>query len=111
MFLRALAGRNAFDRLFDQGRRLRLGWLTLICLPNGLSGTRFGCAIRKGVCKTAVRRNRVKRWIREGFRKHRSICPPGWDMVLLVQKVPDDLNFETTEKQICNLLKSKELKQ
>lgn len=34
----------------------------------------------------AVQRNRVKRWLREVFRRHRTALPEGVDVVLIARK-------------------------
>ncbi|RDI99093.1 ribonuclease P protein component [Dyella solisilvae] len=44
--------------------------------PNGLDHPRMGLAISKRVSKRAVDRNRIKRLVRESFRRHRLELPP-----------------------------------
>jgi ribonuclease P protein component len=44
--------------------------------PNGLDHARLGLAISKRVSKRAVERNRIKRLVRESFRRARSQLPP-----------------------------------
>jgi ribonuclease P protein component len=44
--------------------------------PNGLDHPRLGLAISKRVSKRAVDRNRLKRLVRESFRRHRLELPP-----------------------------------
>ncbi|WP_130620814.1 ribonuclease P protein component [Dyella amyloliquefaciens] len=44
--------------------------------PNGLDQPRMGLAISKRVSKRAVDRNRIKRLVRESFRRHRLELPP-----------------------------------
>ncbi len=34
----------------------------------------------------AVTRNRVKRWLREGWRIHRALFPTGYDVVLVAKR-------------------------
>jgi ribonuclease P protein component len=44
--------------------------------PNDLDHPRMGLAISKRVSKRAVDRNRIKRLVRESFRRHRLELPP-----------------------------------
>jgi ribonuclease P protein component len=44
--------------------------------PNGLEHARLGLAISKRVSKRAVERNRIKRLLRESFRRVRGQLPP-----------------------------------
>lgn len=44
--------------------------------PNGLGHARLGLAISKRVSKCAVERNRIKRLLRESFRRARHELPP-----------------------------------
>jgi len=65
--------------------------LTIIYLANGGADCRLGISIH-GV-KAAVRRNRIKRIIREYFRLNRLFITPAADVVFAVREgfVPDSL--------------------
>lgn len=56
--------------------------LTLLARHNGLGHARLGLAISKRFIKTAVGRNRVKRVIRDSFRRHQSLLV-GLDIVVM----------------------------
>jgi ribonuclease P protein component len=53
--------------------------------PNGLDHARLGLAISKRVSKRAVERNRIKRLVRESFRRARLGLPP-IDLVVMARE-------------------------
>ena len=53
--------------------------------PNGLDHARLGLAISKRVSKRAVERNRIKRLVRESFRRVRAQLPPV-DLVVMARE-------------------------
>jgi len=74
-----LRRRSEFERLFREGKRAGDGRLDLWALPNDLKHSRFGLVVgrRHG---NAVRRNRIKRVLREAFRLARPQLPTGLDI-------------------------------
>ncbi len=69
--------------VYDQGKRVRGQNFTLIHVPNSIAGNRLGISIH-GV-RQAVRRNRIKRIIREFFRHNRDFIEPFSDVVFAVR--------------------------
>ena len=59
-------------------------WLTVLARGNGLGHARLGLAISRKAEKTAVGRNRVKRIIRESFRRHQDELN-AWDLVVIAR--------------------------
>ena len=57
---------------------------TVLCRPNGSSEPRLGLAIGKKNCRLATQRNRIKRVIRESFRRNRGLLG-GVDIVVINQ--------------------------
>ena len=78
-----LKTRRAFDRVFSEGVRVSDRHLTIVMARRGDGGpARLGIAVgRRYGC--AAERNRIKRLIREAFRRVRHDLPPASDWVVL----------------------------
>lgn len=58
-----------FARVFRAGRRRSDRWFTVIAAPADGANARLGLAVSRKVSRSAVQRNRIKRVVRESFRK------------------------------------------
>ena len=61
---------EAFQAVFKKGRRIPLRGLTAVVADNDVGHPRLGLAIARKSVRLATGRNRVKRIIREQFRRH-----------------------------------------
>ena len=82
-----LGGRLAFRAVFDAGRKASKGPLTAYVRPNGLGHPRLGLTVPRRV-GNAVKRNRVKRMLREAYRHLRHDFPVDYDFVVVVRPHP-----------------------
>ena len=73
-------------------------------LPNGSRNFRLGIVVGRKGAGTAVRRNRVKRWLREAFRQNLKEIPPGLDIIVRAKRAPDDLNYQEVNNKVECLL-------
>jgi ribonuclease P protein component len=80
-----LTTRTDYTRCYQHGRRLRTKFFTIYAYHQGECVTRLGLAVGKPV-GIAVVRNRVKRRLRELFRRWKALVPSGYD--LFVRAVP-----------------------
>jgi len=76
-----LVRRAEYDAVYRQGRRKLAREFTVFLRPNGLDLSRFGWSVKKAL-GTAVRRNRIRRRVREIIRLHLKEISPGWDIVI-----------------------------
>jgi ribonuclease P protein component len=76
-----LVRRSEYDAVYREGRRRTSREFTVFLRPNGLENSRFGWSIKKAL-GNAVRRNRIRRRLREMLRLHRQEIAPGWDVVI-----------------------------
>lgn len=97
---------------FRQVRSAGKSWasplLVLCALPNGLENNRFGFSVSRRL-GGAVRRNRVRRRLREIIRLHRADIGPGWDVVMIARPPAAQANFSTLEAACLTLLKRAQL--
>ena len=79
-----LGGRYEFSAVFDHKTRESRGPLTIYAKANDFGHCRLGISISRKV-GTAVRRNRIKRLLRESFRLMQHDLPVGYDLVIVVR--------------------------
>jgi len=79
-----LCGQRAFAAVYANRLRYNAGPLMLCARTNGLVYTRLGLSVSSRV-GAAVRRNRIKRRLREAFRLSRHELPVGYDVVAVVR--------------------------
>ena len=88
--------------MFQGGR----GWgsrpLILRAKPNGLTQSRFGFVVSKRLGR-AVRRNRVKRLLRESCRK--LPVKPGWDLVFIAREELVGADFWQVKRHVERLVR------
>lgn len=81
---RRLHGKEDFARVFDAKMRKPVGPIVFWATPNTLDYPRMGLSVSRRV-GNAVKRNRIKRMLREAFRTTQHEWPAGYDMVLAVR--------------------------
>ena len=75
---------SEFSAVYNAKVRESRGPLTVYALPNELGHPRLGMSVSRKV-GTAVRRNRIRRLIRESFRLLQHDFPQGYDLVVVVR--------------------------
>ena len=81
---RRLSGNLRFAAVFDAKVKQSAGPLVAYSLPNAMKHCRLGLSVSRRL-GTAVRRNRIKRMVREAFRLHKSELLRGYDLVIVVR--------------------------
>ncbi len=74
----------SFKRVFAEGVRSQSAGFTVLALDNGRSHPRLGLAVARRHLRRAVDRNRIKRRIRESFRRHQHALD-GLDVVVMTR--------------------------
>jgi ribonuclease P protein component len=73
-----------FSAVYNAKTRESRGPLTVYTLPNELGHPRLGMSVSRKV-GNAVRRNRIRRLVRESFRLLQHDFPQGYDLVVVVR--------------------------
>ena len=76
-----------FDDVFRHAQRSSDKWVMVLARHNNQNEARLGLAISKKCARKAVDRNRIKRIIRESFRRNRHYLQ-GLDLVIIGRKKP-----------------------
>ena len=77
---------SEFKALFQSGKRIHSEYLTVILRGNTSGVRRLGLVVGKRVGKKAVRRNRMKRLLREFFRLNKHRLPASQDILIVARK-------------------------
>jgi len=74
-----------FENVFENGKVIQNDFFVLFYVENGLDHPRLGVVVKRKFGK-AWARNKLKRWVREIFRKDKAKFKEGYDYVILPRK-------------------------
>lgn len=90
-----------FTKLFKRGKRVFSPALTLIYFPS--ANMSMGIAVSKKHGK-AVKRNRIKRLLREVFSKNSYMLQKNWSFIIM-PKIAEEYSYSAFEKSIVSCFK------
>jgi ribonuclease P protein component len=91
-----------FQRVFQDGAKHVSPAFALYVLPTSASRSRLGMAVSKRV-GGAVVRNRLKRCIREFFRRYKADIHPACDLVVVARREAADLSYAEITQHFLRL--------
>jgi ribonuclease P protein component len=99
-----LASNKQFEAVLARKVRVADGLLVLYAAENDCGYPRLGVSVGKS-CGDAVRRNRLKRLLREAFRQSQDHIAPGFDYLLMIspqltKKLNKSINSKETVRQL-----------
>ena len=102
---RTLRARNDFDRVKKTAKPHRSKSFTLLVNNRKDSDpTKFGIIVSNNVDKRAVHRNRIKRAMREVFRRAMNYLPNGFDLLLVAGEGMTRMTTEEMMKEAREFL-------
>jgi ribonuclease P protein component len=90
-----------FEAVYDRRRSAADGTLVVYARENALPYSRVGLSVSKKF-GSAVRRNRIRRLLREAYRLEKSELPAGYDLVLIPRPL-DEFALEPIRHSLAKL--------
>lgn len=97
--------RSEYLRLQSRGRRCGAGRFVVLCAPRGAKqASRLGITASRKT-GNAVVRNRVKRLIREFFRRHHLLIAPPQDVLVIARPAAADVTWDEVCSELSRALR------
>jgi len=93
-----------FKRIYKRGKFFVGRFIILYVLTNSYSCNRLGITVNKKIGKS-VKRNRIRRLIKENYRHYENFIKDGYDLVFVSRSTIDLPEFTDIKKEMKFLLK------
>jgi ribonuclease P protein component len=101
-----VTNKSRFRAIYDQGVWVSSRNFTIVACSNAAGIKRLGITVTKK-SGNSVKRNRIKRLIREFFRLNKDLFPAGHDIVIMAKKNVPLLGYRDTCRELTELLTRK----
>ena len=95
----SLKGNRSFRRMYSKGKSAATATLVLYLRRNGAGENRLGLTVGTKVGK-AVRRNRIRRRLREIYRLHEHELKQGYDVVIVARHKAAETDYHRLERDL-----------
>lgn len=93
-----------FQSVFQSGKSCANRYFVMYVSKNNLGVNRLGVSVSKKVGNSVVR-HRMKRLVKEGFRLQEDMFNSSLDIVVIVRKGADTLEFSKVKESVFYLMK------
>ena len=100
--MNALKNTREFQRVVEHGRKMTLNTITVYMLPTRSEETRIGISVSKRI-GNSVKRNKLKRRMREAVKENAPRLPAGMDIVIVARRGPSEASYKEIEEDIKQL--------
>lgn len=94
-----------FLLIYRRGKRYRGKYLILIYLPNDLKFSRMAVVTSKKI-GNAVKRNKIKRWIRTLYRRNKKLLKNSLDLIIISKKEIQEASWLALKEEYLTAIKS-----
>ncbi len=95
-----IKGKKSFERVLTNGKRFTKGYLKIFVCSSG--ERKVGFAISSKVRKAVVR-NRIKRWLREIYRKEKYVLKYNAEIIMLIDGFDSKMSYNTLKEDVLNI--------
>ena len=97
-----IKGRKSFERVLKNGRRFEKGHLKIFVCSGRKRKVGFAVSSR---IRKAVIRNRIKRWLREIYRKEKYKLRDNVEILMLVDSFDNKMSYNTLKEDVLNIFR------
>ncbi|MDR2665617.1 MAG: ribonuclease P protein component [Oscillospiraceae bacterium] len=102
IFTVSLKKNHEFRRLYNRGKSAASRYMVVYCRKNGRAENRVGITVSSKL-GGAVRRNRIRRRLREAYRLNERSLTPGHDIVIVARQGSYDADFGDLSRDLMRL--------
>ncbi|KPJ70248.1 hypothetical protein AMJ44_00615 [candidate division WOR-1 bacterium DG_54_3] len=100
-----IRNKRDFLILFKEGKRYKDKYFNLIYLPNNLDFSRMAVIVSKKV-GNAVARNKMKRWVRDLFRRNKEHLKHDLDILIIIKEEIQETSWKILRDNYLRAVKS-----
>lgn len=97
--------RQEFLSLYKKGNRYKGKYFNLVYFPNDLDYSRMAVIVSKKI-GNAVSRNKIKRWMRDLFRRNKDLLKDHLDILIVVKREIQEASWSSLRESYISAIDS-----